>query len=86
MKTRMRRAVVIGMMAFSGGFVCASIGNGCAAFSGEQALIATDFCFIFDCQTGAFGGIIQPCDGVAGTNNEQPGRRPLLVDCVTPEP
>lgn len=86
MTTRMRRAAMLGLMAFSGGFVCASIGNGCISFGGEQALIATDFCFIFDCQTGAFGGIVQPCDGTTSTNQDQGGHRPLLVDCVTPQP
>lgn len=64
-------------------------GVGCASFAGEQALIATDFCFIFDCNNGAFGGTIQPCRGAATITDEGDlveGRAPLFVDCINAQP
>lgn len=36
----------------------------------EGVMTSVDFCHIFDCQGGFFGGAIQPC-----------GQNPLLVDC-----
>jgi hypothetical protein len=44
----------------------------CAGFAGSQALQVVDFCFLFDCQNGALGGLLDPCSG--GTAN-------LFVDC-----
>ena len=48
----------------------------CVGFAGDQALQAFDFCFLFDCQNGALGGLLDPCAG--GTAN-------LFVDCPVEE-
>jgi hypothetical protein len=46
------------------------------SFVGESVLTATDFCFIFDCQSGILGGTIDPCSG----------ENPLFADCPTAQP
>lgn len=85
MRSRMRRWVAGGALVAAGASVF-QIGTGCASFAGEQALIATDFCFIFDCQNGAFGGTLQPCQGAAPVGEDGQQRFPLFVDCVTVQP
>jgi hypothetical protein len=52
--------------------------NGCVSFTAESALVATDFCFIFDCQNGLFGGTIDPCTP-SGTEDNPVG--PFFADC-----
>lgn len=44
-------------------------------FGAEGALASIDFCYIFDCQGGFFGGAIQPCGDPTTTADD------LLVDC-----
>lgn len=81
MRSKIRRMLMMGVLAGSGAVVFETAGAGCASFTGEQALIAADFCFIFDCQNGAFGGTVQPCNGAPGLSAGIPGHNPLLVDC-----
>jgi hypothetical protein len=50
-------------------------GGGCTTFATTGALNSVDFCAIFDCENGFFGGTVQPC----GTQST--GGQPLLVDC-----
>jgi len=57
------------------GYVVAGPGTSCSSYAAESTFTATDFCFIFDCQNGLFGGTIDPCGGAA----------PLFVDCPTTE-
>jgi hypothetical protein len=38
--------------------------------AGEMSMSSVDFCFLFDCQNGAIGGLIDPC-----------GNPPLFADC-----
>ncbi|HOA73538.1 MAG TPA: hypothetical protein PL151_12040 [Phycisphaerae bacterium] len=38
-------------------------------------LTSIDFCYIFDCQSGFFGGIVQPCGDPNSTADD------LFVDC-----
>lgn len=54
-----------------GGFLMAGPGTSCSNYLVESAFVAADFCFIFDCQNGIFGGTIDPCVG----------DDPLFVDC-----
>jgi hypothetical protein len=61
-------------LAAGGGFLLAGPGTGCVPFVAESTLAATDFCFIFDCQNGIFGGTIDPCEANATQG-------PLLADC-----
>jgi hypothetical protein len=55
-----------------------------------------DMCFIFDCTNGAFGGLLDPCETVAGSDTGDPGEGtgagyagpatgPLFADCPTDE-
>lgn len=46
---------------------------GCSRFATNSIGNAIDFCFIFDCENGFFGGLIDPCAPSAGG--------PLFVDC-----
>lgn len=48
-------------LAAGGGYLLAGPGTGCSSYMGESTLVATDFCFIFDCQNGILGGTIDPC-------------------------
>lgn len=60
----------------------------CTSFVGESFLRLTDFCFIFDCQGGIFGGTLDPCAGAESGaqtvesvgDNASP---PFLNDCPT---
>lgn len=45
--------------------------GGCGEFYANGIVGSVDFCYLFDCENGFFGGAIDPCD----PNN------PSLVDC-----
>ncbi len=56
----------------------------CIAFGAEELLRTVDFCFVFDCQNGLFGGVVDPCpdplvDPLDGTSTN------LFVDCPDPD-
>jgi len=55
----------------------------CVGFLGEELFRTTDFCFIFDCQGGIFGGTIDPCTGVdsGSATVESSYTSTLLNDC-----
>ena len=76
MRSRSRRIAALVALAAGGGFLLAGPYTGCMSFIGESALTATDFCFIFDCQSGILGGTIDPCSG----------DQPLFADCPTNNP
>ncbi len=55
----------------------------CIAFGSEEILRTINFCFVFDCQNGLFGGVVDPCpdpltDPLDGTSTN------LFVDCPNP--
>jgi len=68
-----------------GGFLMSGPGTSCTSFVGESALVATDFCFIFDCQNGILGGTIDPCSGVGSGSSTVEGttQPPFFTDCPT---
>ena len=70
---RVRTWALLGLVA-TGGMVFAGSGAACASMAFDQTASATDFCFLFDCQQGAFGGLVQFCDEADPT-------RSLLDDC-----
>lgn len=78
MRSRTRRAAIMGGFILGGGVLLAGPGTSCGSFSAESLLSSADFCFIFDCQNGALGGAVDPCAG-AGFVGSSDG--PLLVDC-----
>jgi hypothetical protein len=61
----------------SGGFLM-QYNTGCLSYTAESALVATDFCFIFDCQNGLFGGTIDPC---ANQDTDAAPTPPFFADC-----
>lgn len=81
-----RRALnVAATLLATGGFLLAGPGTGCSSFLGESLLVTADFCFVFDCQSGLFGGAIDPCPGIGSGNQTFEGatQSPLFTDCPT---
>ena len=76
-RSRSRRIAVEAMLLLGGLTLLAGPGTGCFSFAAETALTATDFCFVFDCTNGIFGGVVQPC-GAGGTLGNE---GPLFTDC-----
>lgn len=74
MRLTARRVGAFLTLAAGGGYLLAGPGTGCSSYLGESTFVATDFCFIFDCQNGILGGTIDPCAG-------SPTQGPLFVDC-----
>ena len=56
-----RMMVVVALVGISGAFAASGGGLGCTSMFGEQALGMFDSCFLFDCQNGAVGGLIDFC-------------------------
>lgn len=59
-------------------------GTGCTSFLAESTLTSADFCFIFDCTNGIFGGTIDPCSGVGSGDQTFEGQQtgtPFFADC-----
>jgi len=73
MRTRSRKVIAAISVLSASGFLTSGPGTSCSSYVGESALIATDFCFIFDCQNGILGGTIDPCTT----------QGPLFTDCLT---
>ena len=61
MKSRKMRSFMVGLMVLSCGVVFGS-GVACPSFAGETFMSTFDFCFLFDCQNGALGGLLDPCN------------------------
>lgn len=79
MRSRSRRIVMTVGLVLGGAYLAAGSGTtGCVSFSMGSAFAAADFCFIFDCQNGLFGGTLQPCsnDNRVGANESD-----ILTDC-----
>ncbi|MCP4592769.1 MAG: hypothetical protein GY842_18705 [bacterium] len=75
----MRVLMLLGLVTTCG-MLFAGSGLGCASMAFDQAATAVDFCFLFDCQSGAFGGLVQFCDPLSVQDTEGGGS--LLADCV----
>lgn len=94
MKKRKTRLWVGACMALSGGYLFASGNLSCGSFFTEAAISSVDMCFIFDCTSGAFGGLLDPCGTTGGTDtnsNNDPGggigfpgpnNGPFFSDCA----
>ncbi|GMU36334.1 MAG: hypothetical protein EDS66_11040 [Planctomycetota bacterium] len=93
MRSSVRRAKIGWAMVTLGGLVLASNGVGaCASMGLESAAGAVDFCFLFDCTDGIFGGLIDPCAPIfsrpstPGFIAQDPNKNgtsegPLFMDC-----
>lgn len=69
-----RTLILLGLVA-TGGMMFAGSGLACTSFGLDEAQSVIDFCFLFDCQNGAFGGLIDFCD----PNNPDSS---FLADCA----
>lgn len=81
---RWRKTAVMGMLVGTG-VLCASGALNCASLGIQSTLSTLDFCFLLDCQNGAFGGLLDPC-GFGGVliDNDQGSVQfgsSLLIDC-----
>lgn len=69
-----RRWLLYLAMAAGGGTVFQAGSNGAyVRCAGDASLTSINFCFVFDCQNGAFGGAIEFC-------GDEPGDD-LFADC-----
>jgi hypothetical protein len=57
------------------GFTGSGLNGGCARFTSNGVLSATNFCVLFDCDNGFFGGVVDPCN--------DPSQGATLLDCQT---
>jgi hypothetical protein len=65
MRSRLQRLI----LAFAAVAVAGQVFQfNCAGFAGEQFLRVVDFCFLFDCQNGALGGLINPCPNTTSSS------------------
>jgi len=83
MRSRIRKVIATISLVAASGFLTSGPGTSCSSYIGETALVATDFCFIFDCQNGILGGTIDPCSGVSSGNQTIEGQTqlPFFTDC-----
>ena len=96
MRKRVSRYVMVASTVLAGSYLLSSGNLGCGSLSSEAALSSADMCFIFDCTNGAFGGLIDPCATIQGTDTGNPDQGqggnfagpftgPLFADCPTEE-
>ena len=79
MRSRMQRIAVLLALLAGGGSLMVSSNLGCESFAGESLMTSLDFCFIFDCTNGIFGGVVQPCQQGVDTEGNPTGT--LFLDC-----
>jgi hypothetical protein len=70
------RKAVIGLVLAAAGTLFVSGNLTCASFFANSAQSSVDFCFVFDCQNGAIGGLIDPCSNTYR----------VFVDCPVQNP
>jgi len=79
MRSKAIRASLVLLLVGGAGILFAGSGAACTSFTSEAALSTVDFCFLFDCQFGAIGGLVDPCASVDGPGTVQNGQ--FFVDC-----
>jgi hypothetical protein len=85
MRSHARKAIAAMTLLAGSGFVMSGPGTSCSSYIVKSGFVATDMCFIFDCQNGILGGTIDPCSGIGSGNQTGEGqtRPPLFTDCPT---
>ncbi|MFQ5489797.1 MAG: hypothetical protein ACE5GE_03655 [Phycisphaerae bacterium] len=73
MHKRKNRILIGGCLLLSGTYLFASGNLACGSLFSEAAVSAVDMCFIFDCTTGALGGLIDPCGTTGSTDTNSGG-------------
>jgi hypothetical protein len=79
MRTLWRRVAIPAALVAAGASVFSGPGTSCSSYITESTLTGADFCFIFDCQNGLFGGTVDPCPPQATQINGI--QLPLFRDC-----
>ena len=85
MRCSVRKIGKLAGLLAGGGDLLSGPGTGCSGYLGQTALVATDMCFIFDCQNGILGGVFDPCSGIGSGNQTVEGgtQLPFFTDCPT---
>jgi len=83
MRSKWRKGLSWAGILAGGGIIISGPGTSCSSYVGQTALVAADFCFIFDCQNGALGGTFDPCSGIGSSDETIEGQvsPPLFTDC-----
>jgi hypothetical protein len=56
---------------------------GCIGFASDQVQRSVNFCFLFDCQNGALGGLIDFCPNNVNQDGTVPsGNANTFADCI----
>ncbi len=71
MSDRVKRWLMLALLTAGGTVLFQGNWAACTRFTADWTATSANWCFVFDCQNGIYGGLIDPC---AGSN-------PLLVDC-----
>ncbi len=79
MRNRQVRTIVLLGLVATAGMIFAGSGLACASMAFSQAATTGSFCFLFDCQNGAYGGLFQFCRYTADGSLDV--ERSLLADC-----
>lgn len=81
MRSRNRSLRVLALLGLvtTCGMLFAGSGLACASMAFDQSATSVDFCFLFDCAQGAYGGLVRFCD-------PQNPEDSLLADCVQVTP
>ena len=83
MRRKFHRFAAAAAIFGAGGMLMQTSNFACESYAGESLFTATDTCFIFDCQNGAFGGLLQPCGVALNPNPIDPlSGGPFFSDCV----
>ena len=72
MSRRGSRIWIAACMTLSGAYLCAGGNLACGSFAADAAVSSADMCFIFDCNDGILGGVIDPCAQVTGRDSGSP--------------
>lgn len=79
-----RKAAVMGLLVGTS-VLFASGALNCTSYAVQQTLSTLDFCFLLDCQNGAFGGLLDPCGQggllIGNDLGSVQELESLLVDC-----
>jgi len=82
-RNRMKRKLAV---LLAGGVLFAGSGLSCFSFMVDNALSSTNFCFLFNCNDGALGGLIDFCGNVSfrsfvGGAQDRTNDGTFLADC-----
>jgi hypothetical protein len=80
-----RRKMIAAVGALAGATLFSTTNFACESFVGESLMTSANMCFIFDCNNGAFGGILRPCQ-LPGTVGQAEGVPGTFLDCPVVAP